>query len=389
VILPDATGLASVEDALFLGAVGGAGLDVVVSRPRRDEAGKDVRPSLFWRRLGGGDSTSEVLPHGSQQERRLALTLAGTPPEDLLVAVEIERLRDAGHFGVHGGALAAPIVVADRRWSPSQLHSAGACRFRWFAEKLLGLQEPLDPEAQEDRRITGTLLHAALEGALKDGTVNDSSALRIQRAERALLSTEREMRGRGDFYAGPLWPVQLEEIRRTAGRAVRSDDFLPPGWTPVALEDKREFTVKAGVHTYRLMGVVDRVDRTPDGLTVTDYKTGSYVSKVVSGGKLNLEVQLPLYMGSLDAVNGRYFSIEGAENLKDGAGPAAESPRKKYSWSQHQLDVDAFLQDLGDHLLQGNVGPSPDTALEVCKYCRMRPVCRHRGATAEGEEVSA
>jgi RecB family exonuclease len=389
VILPDASGLASVEEALFLGAVGGAGLDVVVSRPRRDEAGKDVRPSLFWRRLGGEEGQNVPMPYGSLEERRLALTLTGAPPEEKLGAVEIERSRDAGQIGVHNGTLSAPILVVDRRWSPSQLHSAGDCRFKWFAEKLLGLQEPLDPEAQEDRRITGTLLHAALEGALKDGAVNDAPALRVQRAERALLSKEREMRGRGEFYAGPLWPVQLEEIRRTAGRAVRSDDFLPPGWTPVALEKKSEFTVTAGVHTYQLMGVVDRLDRTPDGLTVTDYKTGSYVSKVVLDGKRNLEVQLPLYMKALDAVNGRYFGIEGAQNLKEGAGPLAESPRKKYRWEQHQQDVMAFLEDLGDHLLQGDVSPSPDTAFEACTYCRMRPVCRHRGVTAEGAEVSA
>lgn len=389
VVLPDASGLASVEEALFLGAVGGAGLDVVVSRPRRDESGKDVRPSPFWRRLGGEEGQNVPMPYGSQDERRLALTLAGAPPEETLGAVEIERSRDAGQVGVHNGSLAAPILVADRRWSPSQLHSAGDCRFKWFAEKVLGLQELLDPEAQEDRRVTGTLLHAALEGALKDGAVNDAPAIRVQRAERALLSKEREMRGRGDFYAGPLWPVQLEEIRRTAGRAVRSDDFLPSGWTPVALEETSEFTVTAGAHTYKLVGVVDRLDRTPDGLTVTDYKTGSYVSKVVLGGKRNLEVQLPLYMKALGAVNGRYFGIEGAKNLKEGAGPLVESPKKKYRWDQHQQDVMAFLEDLGDHLLQGDVGPSPDLALEACSYCRMRPVCRYRGVTAEGGEVSA
>jgi RecB family exonuclease len=78
---------------------------------------------------------------------------------------------------------------------------------------------------------------------------------------------------------------------------------------------------------YAMVGVVDRLDRTPDGLRVTDYKTGSSISRVVQDGRLTLEVQLPLYMEALGAVNGRYLSIEKAEELA-GAGPAAESPRR-------------------------------------------------------------
>ena len=58
-----------------------------------------------------------------------------------------------------------------------------------------------------------------------------------------------------------------------------------------------------------MVGVVDRLDRTPKGLTITDYKTGRYISKVQREGKLLLEIQLPLYL-----------SIERAEVLGE-AGP--------------------------------------------------------------------
>lgn len=376
--LPDASTLASVEEALFLGAVAGAGLDLVVSRPRRGPDGRELRPSPFWSRLGEGQA-AEVLPLGSEGERLLALALGGESlPEALEGKAQVERDRDRGLTGPHAGQLSRPIAVSERRWSPSQLHAAGACRYRWFAGKLLGLEEPLDPDGGEDRRVTGTLLHAALEGALRGEAPGDSLEDRVRRAEVALGRKERELRVSGALRVGPLWPVQREEIRRAAVRAVRSPAFVPPGWTPVRLEERLEFTVQAGEHSYAMVGVVDRLDRTPDGLRVTDYKTGSSISRVVQDGRLNLEVQLPLYMEALGAVNGRYLSIEKAEELA-GAGPAAESPRRKYRWEDHRANVTAFLEELAGALAGGDVAPSPDLKREACGFCPVRPVCRDRG----------
>ncbi|MFC4427155.1 PD-(D/E)XK nuclease family protein [Deinococcus navajonensis] len=385
--VPDVSNLASVEEALFLGAVAGAGLELVISRPRRGPDGRELRPSPFWSRLGAGQVEDTPLPLGSDTERLLALALkGGALPEGVQGKVQVERDRDAGVAGPHSGQLDAPILVEDRRWSPSQLHAAGACRYRWFTQKLLRLDEPHDPDQLEDRRVTGTLLHAALEGALTGRAPGDSTEILVHRAEEALRHKERALWASGELRGGPLWPVEREEIRRTAVRAIQSPAFVPPGWVPVQLEERREFTVRAGAATFALVGIVDRLDQTPEGLTVTDYKTGSFVSKVVHGGVMNLEVQLPLYMEALGAINGRYLSIEKAANLPDAAGPGAESPRKKYRWDQHRADVTLFLEGLAGALAQGNVAPSPDRKREACAYCAVQPVCRDRGQT---QEVSA
>ncbi|ACO47748.1 PD-(D/E)XK nuclease family protein [Deinococcus deserti] len=382
--VPDVSALASVEEALFLGAVAGAGHELVISRPRRGPDGRELRPSPFWSRLGEGKAEAAPLALGSEMERLLTLALAGqTLPGSIQGKVQVERERDAGHFGPHSGQLDSPIRVEERRWSPSQLHAAGACRYRWFTQKLLRLDEPLDPDLVEDRRVTGTLLHAALEAALQDRAAGDTTEDRVRRAEEALKRKERQLWASGELRGGPLWPVDREEIRRTAVRAVRSPAFVPPGWVPVHLEERREFTVRAGDATFALVGIVDRLDQTPDGLTVTDYKTGSYVSKVVFEGVMNLEVQLPLYMEALGAAGGRYLSIENAENLPEAAGPAAESPRKSYRWAQHQAKVSLFLENLATALAQGNVAPSPDHKREACAYCAVQPVCRDRGRVAE------
>lgn len=387
VTVPDASSLASVEEALFLGAVGGADLDVVISRPLRGVDGRALRPSPFWQRFGASGVQNATLPLGSDGERALLMTLGGEMPPELHARVAVEVDRDAGRAGPHAGQLGRGLVVAARRWSPSQLHAAGACRFQWFAGRLLHLEEPLDPDRVEDRRVTGLLLHAALDGALQGEDGAGDAAARTERAHAALDRKVAELRRSGALRSGPLWPVQYEELRRTVARAVRSPWFVPPGWTPIALEARRDFTITAGTHTFEMTGIVDRVDRTPDGLTVTDYKTGTYISHVVQGTSLSLEIQLPLYMTALNAVNGRYFSIEGAAALK-GAGPAAESSRRKYSWAQHQADVTAFLEALGEQLEAGNVAPSPDQARQACTYCSLLPVCRHRGGE-RAEEVLA
>ncbi|WP_309571422.1 hypothetical protein, partial [Deinococcus sp.] len=137
VTVPDASSLASVEEALFLGAVGGAATDVVLSRPLRGVDGRELRPSPFWRRFGTAAVRQEALPLGSDQERALILTLDGKAPTALQARVAIEERRDAGFPGAYAGQLDGGLAVSTRRWSPSQLHAAGACRFQWFAGRLL------------------------------------------------------------------------------------------------------------------------------------------------------------------------------------------------------------------------------------------------------------
>lgn len=110
---------------------------------------------------------------------------------------------------------------------------------------------------------------------------------------------------------------------------------------------------------------------------VADYKSNRYVSHVNRRRKNDLEIQLPLYMLGLNAVNGRYFSIEQAQNLKDAAGPHAEGPRKKYRWSAHRDDVLGFLEEVGDALGRGDLAPSPDVEGKACQYCSFAAVCRH------------
>lgn len=380
--LPNAALLSAAQEAQFLQALTAGRGEVVVSRPRRGPDGRPLLEGAYWQRLGTGRPLAP-LPSGSEAERWLEVVLAGgaVPPE-LQPVLDAEQAREAGRLHPYHGLLQNGIDVSQRRWSPSQLHDAGACRFRWFATRMLGLPEPLDPDAAEDRRALGTLLHAALEGALagEPGGAPADLASRLARAELAFGQAEQKVIKEGQLRPGPLWPVEREELRRTVQRAVAAPEFMPSGHTAFELEKEHQVTVQAGNYSYSLKGVIDRTDQTPHGLMITDYKTGSYVSRVVKGGQLNLEIQLPLYMQGTGAAGGRYYSIKKAELVRanKGAGPWRESPRSSYRWAEHQQDVQDFLIRLGDHLGAGDVRPSPDDAREACTYCYLQAVCRIR-----------
>ena len=388
--LPDLTVLAAAQEDLFLGALAACEQELVVSRPRRDLSGRDLPAGAYWRRLGGAPVPLPALDWGSQAEKLTQDALAGRGlPAMLRKRAEVEQGRGEGVSGPYQGQLQAGIEVGERTWSPSQLHSLGSCRFRWFAEKLLKLEEPVDPDELEDRRASGTLLHAGLEGALRGWQAGDRTETLVDRAKMAYEAKERALLASGDLRPSPLWPVTRQEQLETLERAVQSEDFLPAGHTPAQLEDWREFTVQAGTHTYRLRGILDRVDETPQGLLVTDYKSNRYVSHVNRDGRNDLEIQLPLYMLGLNALNGRYFSIEQAQNLKEAAGPHAESPRRKYRWSQHKDDVLAFLVEVAQALGRGDLAPSPDVAGKACSYCSFTAVCRHTAGQGTDEGVPA
>lgn len=236
--LPDLTVLAAAQEDLFLGALAACEQELVVSRPRRDLGGRGVPAGTYWRRLGGNVLPLPNLDWGSEAEKLSQDALAGRHlPGPLKIRVEVEQGRGEGVPSPHSGQLPQGIAVGERTWSPSQLHSVGSCRFRWFAERFLKLEEQVDPDEVEDRRASGTLLHAGLEGALTGWQAGDRTDTLITRAKAAYEAKERELLASGDLRPSPLWQVTKQEQLETLERAVQSADFLPAAHTPLHLED--------------------------------------------------------------------------------------------------------------------------------------------------------
>jgi ATP-dependent helicase/DNAse subunit B len=178
-------------------------------------------------------------------------------------------------------------------WSASQLNEYGICPYRFFARRLLGLEAVEEPEEGMNARQLGSMYHRILEltyeqiaaAGLTIQPDHAQEALRIlDSVMDAVLPTAPTAFG---FRASRLWAhEQAEHLRKL--RAVVEADFgdKPPlgklsQGTRTTLAHEAQFggeqpvVLSGAAGALRFGGTIDRLDATPDGLIVVDYKSGS------------------------------------------------------------------------------------------------------------------
>ena len=162
-------------------------------------------------------------------------------------------------YGVRARGSDAGIVPDELRLSPSQAVSFQKCPRRYAVERHV-----LTTIEESAHMLLGTLIHDVLE-----------------RTESAAMEADRE-RGTIDealVWLDDLWPESGFGADSVAlawkARAARILDNLYSLWptsaAPVALELDLPLTIDGT----SWLGRADRVERTGDGLTVVDYKTGN------------------------------------------------------------------------------------------------------------------
>lgn len=150
-----------------------------------------------------------------------------------------------------------PILGPDLKLSPSQADSYDTCPRRYALERRLRLSESSSPYA-----ALGTHVHSALEAAEREvvGTGNTHADI-----DDALSHLEKEW-ANADFGTPQLNAAWLKHGREAINRLY---ELWPSNGTPVELEKK----VEAVIGDVDWVGYIDRLERTPDGLKVVDYKT--------------------------------------------------------------------------------------------------------------------
>lgn len=164
-----------------------------------------------------------------------------------------------------------------RSLSPSRVTSFTDCPLAFRLRAIDRIPEPPSPHATK-----GTLVHQVLERLVWEHPVADrtpaAAAVELERAWQELT-------------ADPLY-AELE-LDGTAAAAFRADAAkLVDNY--FALEDPStvdavgvEVSLEADLGGLRLRGIIDRLDRMPDGtLVVVDYKTGRAPSPRFERGKL-------------------------------------------------------------------------------------------------------
>lgn len=190
---------------------------------------------------------------------------------------------------VHNGLLSPradsldPRSNPDRILSASRLEALGRCPRRYLFASVLRIRVPDDPELDPERWLDalqrGALLHRVYERALRElrekGLAADQLepvALRVldEEAVRALDETPTPSQA--------IHTREMEALRRDV-RAF-ADMALPrvDAWEALefkfGLGDDEPVIIEVDGGTVRLRGAVDRIDRSPEGLVVIDYKTG-------------------------------------------------------------------------------------------------------------------
>ncbi len=229
-------------------------------------------------------------------------------------ALEARREDPARPFDRHSGILADPNLIAivarrlgaDRTWSASQFNDFGLCPFRFFARRLLKLEELKEPEEGLDQLQLGSLNHAILERAYRQiaaegldiAPADQDRALEILDATAAaIFATAPAEYG---FRASSVWTAEQDEIRRRLRWLVALDfgDNSPlvagRGNHPIAQQvqglSRQSFLLETAFgpdQVYPALiidgpagplharGKIDRLDRARDAVIVLDYKTGS------------------------------------------------------------------------------------------------------------------
>ena len=372
--LATAAQLARAETLRFWGAWRAAGARLWLGVPA--QTGGDPRlPSPFLARLGVAPAeVGEPPPASPQAFRALALRARDAVPDGVdPVLARARRAYDqalarelAPTWGPDDGFVGVGVDPDAMLWSATQLTDLGTCRFRWWVTRVWGVAPPQEGPTELTPLIEGRLYHAALDGALRAAIGLAGPAARAA-ADAALDDAfTRAEREEGIADQVPHWARRRTDHLAHLRGLLANPAFLPDDHEVLASE--RRFT--GSWHGWRVAGRVDRVDRTPAGVRLIDYKLGGGRPLGARDAELEptLDLQLPLYqeVAAPQIVPGEPVAAAVYLSLRKMGEVKAQPP------------LPAELEDLFTRLrasLRAGFFPV-EPHDDVCRRCDLELVCR-------------
>ncbi|MDM7924075.1 MAG: PD-(D/E)XK nuclease family protein [Pyrinomonadaceae bacterium] len=370
----EAAEVARWEDLSLYFTLAAARSNVNLSFPKSTDSG-EVFPSSYLGRIGIAAATP--APHlsvvSSVEEDRVFHLCHEITSDDVMARArrqfEVEMRRESpSPYDEYDGVIGVPHDPAARHWSASQLTTIGQCAFKWFAQRSLQLQAMEEMEYGLDPAVRGLLYHKTLELAVERSKDKpDVRAAVLECLEDAFADAEiDESVG---LPALPNWEQERLEQLRELRKAVAAADFIFEGSRVVGVEQRFEETWQG----FPLIGYIDRVDDTPDGLIAIDYKTSGTVPKGAKDpdGKLTVDVQIPLYANVAlrklypdgNYGNSVYYSLTKGKILRE-------------IKPDDMVKLDRLAEDIKGLLAKGSFAIDPDPAGQACTYCDFDILCR-------------
>lgn len=314
---------------------------------------------VLWRLSEGGES---LMPSGFVQELQLLEQRALASDPRLTRQLKVEPTAQPQPTGQ---ALPAP------KLSASAYEDLRRCPYRFFALRLLKLQEADELESELGKRDFGNWLHLVLnifQNTLKTSSLNTSNQAAAQdiQARAAMLN------------------IAADEATQTLG--LSAEEFLPFAaiWPRVrggyldwlATHEATGATYAEGevwksmpLGTIELVGKIDRIDHLPDGSRlVMDYKTepaSATKDRIKAAGE---DTQLAFYAALLpdDTLAAAYVNLGEKEPTKTYAQEEIVELRDEL--------IGGILQDMG-RIADGAPLPALGEG-KACEYCAARGLCR-------------
>ncbi len=380
------------EERMLYALLLGSAEEVVVTCQRSDEKGRLQIPSAFVagmvpravpRRPAERllDAPFELLtPREASLRTGQGEALGRAMGWDVTMLVEagafLRAVESRGPLTPYDGLVDARAywhAAASRGLSPTALERLAECPFRYFAAKMLGLEELEEPEAEESLQPVeiGQIYHDVLE--------------RFHRSKAGDLGKElREafsrFEGTRSIRYPVYWEVEKARIEKVLRAFVDADDVsvFKPAEFEVPLEMEMALEV-GGRRTVAFRGYADRLDRGPGGtFRVVDYKKGrgkysvGMETGILKGGYL----QPPLYflmaqerLGKVDAARSKFVYYFLEEILKE---RKWELVLDGEFW-ERRGEFEARLRRLLDTIPRGEFAIRPGSP---CASCEFHTMCR-------------
>ena len=343
------------EDALFESLRGRARSQLILTLPAHDAGGRRVVSSRYL---------APLIDEGRAVQRSAVLA----QPEPALIAEQP---------GAPGRILSPELlhVLASRHQTIglTALEDMSQCRFKFFAAKTLGLKaRPERPEERLQARVTGLILHFALEAWLKEGRQGRF----VPFFETAFDQACHNM------HLPPGYRLEVErlESRRIAERVSTTELWVSHYPPEVEVELSMPFPGGVTVNCR-----VDRLDRIGEGeCIVVDYKSGKTknVERLVES---SVKLQGPLYAlavreaRGLETVAMMFHAVRDDKRVGWGVVPGANLDLKPIPERWIEDAKNRSMERLTS-FLSGEIQPDPAERAQ-CRWCDYATACRYEERT--------
>ena len=257
-----------------------------------------------------------------------------------------------------------------RSLSPSKVSSFRDCALAFRFNSIDHL-----PEEPTVWTVKGTLVHRVLEDLFwRHPQGMRSAAAAAVELDRAWS----ELQDDPEYLALALTTDDAEGFRSEAATLVQNYFALedPNEITPVGIE----LMLEARVGSMRLRGIIDRLDRTPDGeLVVIDYKTGRAPSQAYEQSKL---IGVHIYALLCQQVLGQKPAQVKLLHLKEPVVITSE-PSDQAVRGQ-RVKAAAIWSAIEQACRNDDFRPRPSP---LCNYCRFREFCPAYGGDPDQASV--